>query len=67
MEPLYTYKSGDSKRWYTSRLIMLGAAALLGALADGISNGYDWRQIAAAAMATMVVYLRADTNKAVTK
>lgn len=55
------------KRWYQSRLIRLGGAAVLGAVADGVMNNWGWRQIVVVAIGAVVVILRADTNTGVTK
>ena len=56
-----------TKKWYNSRLIQLGSAAVLAAVADGVLHDWGWRQIVWAALGALVVILRADTSKAVTK
>lgn len=56
-----------NKKWYSSRLIRLGSAAAMAAVADGVLNDWGWRQIVVAVIGALVVVLRADTTKAVTK
>lgn len=55
------------KKWYNSRLIQLGGAAVLSAVADGVLHGWGWRQIVWTALGALVVVLRVDTTKAVGK
>lgn len=51
--------STQVKKWYESKLIGLGAVAVLGAAADGLSTGMTWRQIAVASLGAVVIVLRA--------
>lgn len=55
------------KPWYASRLIMVGVAAVVAAVSDGLINNWGWRQIVAAVLGAIVVSLRIETDKAVTK
>jgi hypothetical protein len=55
------------KKWYDSRIIRLCAGAILGAVADGMLNEWSWRQIVWVAVAAILVVLRADTTKGVTR
>lgn len=47
------------KNWYESKIIGLAIISILGAAADGIANGWTWRQYATAAIGVALVVARA--------
>lgn len=52
----------NMKNWYESKLIWLGLTAILGVVADGISQGWDWRHTLAAVIAALIPVLRLITD-----
>ena len=57
----------DSKKWYESKTIGLGLIAILGVVADGFSQGWDYRHFIAAGIAALIPILRIITNTEIVK
>jgi len=47
------------KPWYESKIIGLGLLALCGALSDGLTNNWSWRQFSVAGRGVLVIVVRA--------
>lgn len=47
------------KAWYNSKIIGVAALAILGAVSDGLINGWTWRQYAVAAIGAAMMVIRA--------
>jgi hypothetical protein len=47
------------KAWYQSKIIGLAVTGLLGAVVDGITNGWEWRQYAIAIGGVALIVARA--------
>lgn len=55
------------KKWYQSRMIWTGVAAVTIAAGEAILAGGDWRTVAIAAIGALVIVLRPLTTKAIGK
>ena len=56
-----------TKPWYTSRTVLAGVSAVAFALYAYLESGLDLRSAALGAFGVLVVYLRAVTDKRLTK
>jgi|WetSurMetagenome_2_1015567.scaffolds.fasta_scaffold1705812_2 hypothetical protein len=52
----------NSKEWYESKMIGLGLVAISGVVADGFSQGWDWRHFVAAGIAALIPIFRLVTK-----
>lgn len=53
------------KKWYQSRLILLGGAFVIEAGLEAFLNGMDARMIATACVGALVIYLRKVTTTSI--
>lgn len=55
------------KKWYKSKTIWLGVAAVLASVCGTVASGADWRTVALAAVGAIGVWLRTQTGEPVGK
>jgi len=57
----------DTKKWYQSKTILLGLVAIFLAIQQSLSDNFDYKTAAIAAIGALSVYIRTLTDKGVTK
>jgi len=60
-------KENTLKKWYQSKTILLGFAAVAVAVAQTLSENFDYKTALIAALGAVSIYLRTLTNQGVTK
>ena len=60
-------KENTDKKWYQSKTILLGIAAVALAISQSLSDNFDYKTAIIAAFGAVSIYVRTLTNKGVTK